>query len=625
MARHKKRVKVRKISNALSVKWTISPNVYVCESCRKRLLCESPPEENIVKSQCSQASSDYSQPNQDESFVPEDKYQHIATQTDMLTDNEEILNQLKDKFNNPSTSISVKTMILTIAPKSWSENKLSQEFGTSRRQARKAKQLVEQLGILSSPNPRDGRKLSAETESLVKSYYLREDISRVMPGKKDFVSIKLDDGKRTHVQKQLLMCNIDELYQKFKIEHPNVKVGLTKFFTFRPRQCVLAGDAGTHMVCVCMYHENVKLMLRGGDVANLTSGTTMHLSSYKECLKMMMCANPTPECHLMTTKTVKSPNESCSSCPGLSGIRDHLKTVFDDNDVTNIQFKKWEGTDRFTIATHVSSADDFVDCLCIALDLLKPHAYIAEQQALYFKSLKETISEGEILVQCDFAENYSFVIQDAAQSFHWNNDQATLLTSVFYYKEGNEIKHGSIVMISDDLKHDTPTFYAFQKILHQHLADHGIAVSILKYITDGAPQHFKNRFNFVNLFYYRQDFNLSAELHFHATSHGKGPCDGLGGNLKRLATRSSLQSTNNAITTPLRLYEWAKSSLTETSVYYCSKESIQEERDYLKVRFASAVTIPGTKKLHAFFPTTEGLLVKRTSQSATGKIVHITK
>lgn len=45
-------------------------------------------------------------------------------------------------------------------------------------------------------------------------------------------------------------------------------------------------------------------------------------------------------------------------------------------------------------------ADDFVDSLCNALDILKPHAYMAEQQALYFKILKETITEG-ILVQCD--------------------------------------------------------------------------------------------------------------------------------------------------------------------------------------------------------------------------------
>ena len=99
-------------------------------------------------------------------------------------------------------------------------------------------------------------------------------------------------------------------------------------------------------------------------------------------------------------------------------------------------------------------------------------------------------------------------------------------------------------MISNDLKHDTATFYAFQKLLHEHLLENAIAVSKILYFQDGASQHFKNRFNYFigfNLFYYKQDFNTVAEIHFHATSHGKGLCDGLGDNLKRLATRTSLK------------------------------------------------------------------------------------
>lgn len=321
-----------------------------------------------------------------------------------------------------------------------------------------------------------------------------------------------------------------------------------------------------------------------------------------------------------------TPNERCDFCPGLEVIRENLKCIFDDNQVTSVQFETWVGTDRFTIATQVLPSDDFVDSLCKALDILRPHAYIAEQQASYFKTLKESIKEEEIIVQCDFAENYSFVVQDAAQSFHWNNNQATLLTSVFYYKDGSDIKHGSIVMISNDLKHDTASFFAFQKLLHQHLLRKVIPVSKITYITDGAPQHFKNKFNFVNLFKYKDDFKVDAEFHFHATSHGKGPCDGLGGNLKRLAARASLQlSSDRAITSALKLYEWAKSSLPQTSVYYCPKDNIIQERNFLQPRFDSAVTIPGTKKFHAFIPTTNGLIVKRTSKAIDSKFIKINK
>lgn len=609
----------------MALKWGYPSTVYVCSACRGRLLSENPRRAKKGIVQLSQTPSENSETPSENSETAIENLETPSECSENIGEislenqptaavNQEMLKQLKEKFDDPSTSASTKTMILTIAPKSWSENKLANEFGTSRRQAKKAKQLVHQFGILSSPNPRAGRKLTIETENLVKSFYLREDVSRIMPGTKDSISVKLDNGERKHIQKQLLLCNIDELYHQFKEEYPDVQVSLSKFFTLRPKQCILAGAPGTHMVCVCTYHQNVKLMFNGGDIANLTTGTAMELLSYKDCLRQMICPNPTPTCHLMAAKT--QPNECCKSCPGLSGIRDHLKFIFDDNQVTEVRFEKWLGTERFTISTHILSSDDFVDSLCDALDTLKPHAYIAEEQALYFKTLKENIDEGEIVVQCDFAENYSFVVQDAAQSFHWNNDQATLLTSVFYYREENEVKHGSIVMISDDLKHDTATFYAYQKILHKHLSEKSIVASKIIYFTDGAPQHFKNRFNFVNLFYYRDDFGTGAEFHFHATSHGKGPCDGLGGNLKRLARRASLQlPTSEAILSPKRLYDWAKSTLKLTEIFYCSKDDIERERIKLQPRFDSAITIPGTKKYHAFIPKPEGLFIKTTSTS----------
>ena len=46
-----------------------------------------------------------------------------------------------------------------------------------------------------------------------------------------------------------------------------------------------------------------------------------------------------------------------------------------------------------------------------------------------------------------------------------------------------------------------------------------------------------------------------------------GPCDGIGGNLKRLAARASLQaSSKDPILTADVLYQWAKKNLVETSI-----------------------------------------------------------
>ena len=67
----------------------------------------------------------------------------------------EVIGQLKEKFNS-TVKRSEKVRILTILPKSWSVRKIMKEFGASNYMARQAKKLVQEKGILSSPNPKPG-------------------------------------------------------------------------------------------------------------------------------------------------------------------------------------------------------------------------------------------------------------------------------------------------------------------------------------------------------------------------------------------------------------------------------------------------------------------------------------
>ena len=102
------------------------------------------------------------------------------------------------------------------------------------------------------------------------------------------------------------------------------------------------------------------------------------------------------------------------------------------------------------------------------------------------------------------------------------------------------------------------------------------------------------------------DFGIPAEWHFHATAQGKGPCDGIGGNLKRFAARASLQApSKNLILTADALYQWAKKNLVETLVFFSPKENHVITAQELKSRFGSANTVPGTQKYHSFVPSAE--------------------
>jgi hypothetical protein len=79
------------------------------------------------------------------------------------------------------------------------------------------------------------------------------------------------------------------------------------------------------------------------------------------------------------------------------------------------------------------------------------HSFTATQQAVFLKELKCDLQSGEYMVLCDLAENSSFVLQDEAQGFHWNNAQSTIHPFVIYFKISYVLntEHENLGMISD--------------------------------------------------------------------------------------------------------------------------------------------------------------------------------
>ena len=179
--------------------------------------------------------------------------QRMVTLGEPIDDGTEMVQQLKEKFQS-TTKRNEQLQVLTVLPKSWSVKKIQQEFGVSIYMARKSKKLVEEKGILSLPDPVRRPSLLQETVDIVCAFYESDDISRVMPGKKDFVSVK-KEGKRQHIQKRLVLSNLKEVYHEFKERFPDKKIGFSKFADLRPKHCILAGGSGTHTVCVCTIHH----------------------------------------------------------------------------------------------------------------------------------------------------------------------------------------------------------------------------------------------------------------------------------------------------------------------------------------------------------------------------------
>ena len=105
------------------------------------------------------------------------------------------MSQLKTQIQNVDAYFQIQ--LLTLAPQSWSVKKVSAFFEVNEYKVKSAKNIFNTKGLLGIPDPKKGKRLSMDTMDMVLSFYENGVHSRLMPGKKDYVSI----GKGIHVQK----------------------------------------------------------------------------------------------------------------------------------------------------------------------------------------------------------------------------------------------------------------------------------------------------------------------------------------------------------------------------------------------------------------------------------------
>ena len=307
----------------------------------------------------------------------------------------------------------------------------------------------------------------------------------------------------------------------------------------------------------------------------------------------------------------------CERCPGRSALREHLSGVFSNNDIDlddSINYKQRIHTDRTALVHLQLSLEEFLDIFCDKFDSLRQHHFVAKSQSAHLRSRKETLQEHTAIVLLDFAENYSFLVQDAIQGFYWDNSQAVLHPFAIYYIKEDELKCMSVCIISDCMKHDTTAVHAFITRVISHLKEELPSITKVVYFSNGAASQYKNYKNFSNLCHHQVDHGLVAEWNFFATIHGKNPCDGVGGTTKRLVARASLQATEkDQILTPLQMFTWANENIDGIKFFFVSDDDVQRNANMyqLEKRYSLSKTVSGTRSHHCFVPISEGSLEMR--------------
>ena len=222
-------------------------------------------------------------------------------------------------------------------------------------------------GILSIGEQKQRADISQETKQTVLTFYKSEEISRLLSGKKDCVSIRLQDKTKIKKQKQLLLSNISEIYAQFKKENPDRKICFSTFALLCLKWYIPVGATGILNICICNYHQNVKLML----VAMNSS------SNYRQMMRLCACDVDKFDCTM----------GHCDNCLDLSVLKSFLRKELLKiiNPDETIRFSQWVNTDRSQLVEEESEFDDFIENLVGKFGKLTKHHYVAKKQAEFFK------------------------------------------------------------------------------------------------------------------------------------------------------------------------------------------------------------------------------------------------
>ena len=349
-----------------------------------------------------------------------------------------------------------------------------------------------------------------EVVDKVTAFYGRDDISWAAPGMKD--AVKVACGKKIVLQKRFMTMNIMEAHHLFKEENPDVHVGKSKFFEFRPKHVKVMAEI-PHNVCICKIHGDMDSLLQG-----IGKQKPQTPRSGRVLLETIVCARENADCMLNT----------CNKCSNAE-FKVDLNDTNDDEEDATVNWRKWEDVGGRPVQVDVSmSIKDAAAQVNALLTDYKTHAFIKDQQSSWFKTCKNEIPVGRAVVQVDFAENYAAVSQDEVQSAHWNHKQITVFTAVAWLSDTCK----SFAIISDDLNHDKFAVWFMLKMIIKSLVEE-FGTNNIMIFSDGCAAQFKNRYTMMNLCYMMEDFGVTGEWAFSASSHGKGSVDAVGGTVKR--------------------------------------------------------------------------------------------
>ena len=240
------------------------------------------------------------------------------------------------------------------------------------------------------------------------------------------------------------------------------------------------------------------------------------------------------------------------------------------------------------------------------------HARRVRVQYEHLKSLKENLAVNEVIVQMDFAENYTCQSVEEVQSVYWNASMVTLHPTVAYFQsETGEMTHQSMVFVSDEMGHNSSTVFAFLEELIPELKVILPEIKHIHYFTNSPTSQYRNKTIFYLPSHHKDLFDVNASWNYFEAGHGKGACDGVGGFVKHVADEAVRQQ-KLTIQDASDFYSWTQQYQSASSVSFTfeTKEACQTAQTEIE-RFGEVTPVQSTVTAHAVAAISPGKIIAR--------------
>lgn len=464
--------------------------------------------------------------------------------------------------------------------------------GTPDQKVHVLKQLLnETVGeeVAESPNSLS-KQLPESTVTSVKDFFLKDDISRPSPNLNDVITV-FEGNQKKKVSVKHLMYSVKETYAMFMKEHPEVKVGLSKFFDLKPEN-IRSFTKMPHNVCVCQIHENLRCALKtlrksNEFFSNIKTDNEMHLN--------FTCQDPKEECFFNEC-------EFCFDSWNFRFFESEIEDLFQ-----SVSWSKWVKTDQARkndTSNHLycniekvkktGTIQELLNEICDQAPSYLDHEYIKIEQScssrqMIEKALKKDSDSAVIIV--DFAEKFKCIQQNATQSAHYGQTPISIFTVAIYHQ-----KFYPKAIVSDVEKHSKEVVLAYMDVIFETLPATAKRVDVW---SDNATSQFKNQYVINSIDTFQERFKIKLVWNFFAPMHGKSVVDGIGGTLKRYV-RDRIVAQDLQVKSAEDFVSVAENH--STGVILMSPEDIEDRNSAIKLStiIKKSKQIADVKKNHCF-------------------------